>query len=215
MAPPSSPPTTTATSPCSTAPTANRPGPSPATAAPTPPPSPATARPSSPPPAAALSSCSTPKARTDASRRSPARSTTSPSSATAAAPSSPPRSQVISATQITDGTFDLPQPDAWYVKWLPCCGHRPGGPAGHRVLLGLRRRPNGERAWRGYRQGGTRLGREIWRGRVSYLFLLPTVTLLLIFNYYPAFSGIYHAFTVWTPGPGDPLGRVRPVPRPG
>ncbi len=44
------------------------------------------------------------------------------------------------------------------------------------------------------------LGRQMWRARVSYLFLVPTVTLLLIFNYYPAFSGLYHSFTVWKPG---------------
>lgn len=45
-----------------------------------------------------------------------------------------------------------------------------------------------------------RLGRQVWRARVSYFFLIPTLTLLLIFNYYPAASGLYHAFTVWKPG---------------
>lgn len=30
--------------------------------------------------------------------------------------------------------------------------------------------------------------------------LLPTILLLLTFNYYPAFSGLYHAFTRWIPG---------------
>lgn len=41
---------------------------------------------------------------------------------------------------------------------------------------------------------------RVWRARVSYFFLLPTVALLLLFNYYPAVSGLYHAFTVWKPG---------------
>ncbi len=109
-------------------------------------------------------------------------------------------SQIISATQSADGTFDIPQPDAWYVKWLPYVGIALAALLAFAVILGLRRRPSGERAWRGYRQRGSRLGREIWRGRISYLFLIPTVTMLLIFNYYPAISGIYHAFTVWTPG---------------
>lgn len=44
------------------------------------------------------------------------------------------------------------------------------------------------------------VGQQMWQARISYLFLIPTVTLLLIFNYYPAFSGLYHAFTVWKPG---------------
>lgn len=109
-------------------------------------------------------------------------------------------SQIISAVQSTDGSFQLPQPDAWWVKWLPYLGIALALAILVPALLGLRRRSTGERAWRGYGPGGRRLGREIWRGRVSYLFLLPTVTLLLIFNYYPAISGIYHAFTVWTPG---------------
>ncbi len=31
------------------------------------------------------------------------------------------------------------------------------------------------------------------------MLLTPTVVLLLIFNYYPAFSGLYHSFTDWNP----------------
>jgi ABC-type sugar transport system permease subunit len=45
-----------------------------------------------------------------------------------------------------------------------------------------------------------RLFRMMWRSRISYLLILPTIVLLLIFNYYPAASGLYHAFTEWTPG---------------
>lgn len=44
------------------------------------------------------------------------------------------------------------------------------------------------------------LGYQLWQSRMLYLFLLPTFIMLAVFNYYPAFSGIYHAFTEWTPG---------------
>jgi ABC-type sugar transport system permease subunit len=40
----------------------------------------------------------------------------------------------------------------------------------------------------------------MWQARLSYLMILPTLLLLLTFNYYPAFSGLYHAFTEWSPG---------------
>jgi ABC-type sugar transport system permease subunit len=40
----------------------------------------------------------------------------------------------------------------------------------------------------------------MWRSRTSYLLIAPTILLLLIFNYYPASSGLYHSFTVWNPG---------------
>src|SRR5262245_24628738 len=42
--------------------------------------------------------------------------------------------------------------------------------------------------------------RLLWRHRVSYLFLLPTFLFLAVFNYYPALSGLYHAFTEWETG---------------
>jgi len=45
-----------------------------------------------------------------------------------------------------------------------------------------------------------RLVTAMWHSRVSYLLILPTIILLLIFNYYPALSGLYHAFTQWNPG---------------
>lgn len=40
----------------------------------------------------------------------------------------------------------------------------------------------------------------MWRSRISYFLIAPTVILLLIFNYYPAASGLYHSFTEWQPG---------------
>lgn len=68
------------------------------------------------------------------------------------------------------------------------------------LALGLRKKPDGTRAWRHAGTDTRSLGRDIWKARISYIFLIPTLTLLLIFNYYPAISGIYHAFTEWTPG---------------
>lgn len=38
---------------------------------------------------------------------------------------------------------------------------------------------------------------SLLRHRVSYLLLLPTFTLVILFFYYPALSGIFHAFTTW------------------
>jgi len=39
--------------------------------------------------------------------------------------------------------------------------------------------------------------REMSKKRHCYLLLIPTFTLLLTFNYYPAFSAIYHSFFQW------------------
>ncbi len=44
--------------------------------------------------------------------------------------------------------------------------------------------------------------RAVWRARTSYLFLLPTFLFLAVFNYFPAASGLYHAFTEWETGSG-------------
>ncbi len=45
-----------------------------------------------------------------------------------------------------------------------------------------------------------RTGRLAWRGRLSYVLLIPTFAFLLLFNYYPALSGLYHSLTNWQPG---------------
>jgi ABC-type sugar transport system permease subunit/ABC-type glycerol-3-phosphate transport system substrate-binding protein len=42
------------------------------------------------------------------------------------------------------------------------------------------------------------------RTRAAYLLLLPTIFLLVAFNYFPALSGLYHAFTEWESG-RDPV----------
>lgn len=64
----------------------------------------------------------------------------------------------------------------------------------------LRYVPIGQRAWAKQGAGPRRVGKEVWRARLSYLLLLPTVALLLVFNYYPAASGLFHGFTKWVPG---------------
>jgi ABC-type sugar transport system permease subunit/outer membrane protein assembly factor BamB len=58
----------------------------------------------------------------------------------------------------------------------------------------------GRALWTHQLLGARRLARDMWRSRISYLFLLPTTILLVTFNYYPFFSGFYHAFTRWKPG---------------
>src|SRR5437764_8490146 len=51
-----------------------------------------------------------------------------------------------------------------------------------------------------HRAGWQRDMQTLWRSRTSYLFLLPTFLFLAVFNYFPAFSGLYHAFTEWETG---------------
>ncbi|MGB9682731.1 MAG: carbohydrate ABC transporter permease [bacterium] len=41
---------------------------------------------------------------------------------------------------------------------------------------------------------------KIWRYRNAYLFVIPTFILLCIFNYYPAFSGLYRSLFDWAVG---------------
>ncbi|HEY62968.1 MAG TPA: sugar ABC transporter permease [Caldilineae bacterium] len=39
--------------------------------------------------------------------------------------------------------------------------------------------------------------RQMARRKECYLLLLPTFTLIILFNYYPAFSALYHSFFIW------------------
>ena len=39
--------------------------------------------------------------------------------------------------------------------------------------------------------------RRLWRGRLAYLFLLPTTLLLAWYSYYPAYTALTRAFTDW------------------
>lgn len=41
------------------------------------------------------------------------------------------------------------------------------------------------------------LGARLAQWRLGYLFLLPTLVAIVIFQYYPAISAVYHAFTIW------------------
>lgn len=98
------------------------------------------------------------------------------------------------------GTFSLPTAESWWKAWVLPVGIVLGVIALVVLGLGLRKTPDGDRAWRHARTRSRTLGAEIWKAKISYIFLMPTLALLLVFNYYPAFSGIYHAFTEWTPG---------------
>lgn len=100
-----------------------------------------------------------------------------------------------------DGTFRIPTPERGIGRFVvPLVAALATLAVLVAAVVGLRRRSDGERAWRGVAARNRTLGREMWRARISYFFLIPTMIMLLLFNYYPAFSGIYHAFTEWSPG---------------
>ena len=99
-----------------------------------------------------------------------------------------------------NGTFSLPTGPSTFSQIVWPLTIAVGVIALVLLALGMRKTPDGTRAWRHAGSGSRSLGRDIWKARISYIFLIPTLTLLLIFNYYPAVSGIYHAFTEWTPG---------------
>lgn len=98
------------------------------------------------------------------------------------------------------GAFDLPKAPSTLVKFIWPIVIAIGVVLLIAVALGLRKKPDGQRAWRTVRGDSRTLAADVWKARISYIFLIPTLVLLLVFNYYPAFSGIYHAFTEWTPG---------------
>ncbi|MBX3014204.1 MAG: PQQ-binding-like beta-propeller repeat protein [Caldilineaceae bacterium] len=80
-----------------------------------------------------------------------------------------------------------------------------GGLAGLAVVLAVagvwvvRNTTIGSQFWVRRSERPRRLVQAIWHARLSYLLLLPTLLLLLTFTYYPAISGLYHAFTDWNP----------------
>lgn len=59
---------------------------------------------------------------------------------------------------------------------------------------------SGQRFWNVNLRRPRHLASQIRQSWVAYLLILPTIVLLLLFNYYPALSGLYHSFTVWQPG---------------
>jgi len=80
-----------------------------------------------------------------------------------------------------------------------------GATVGMAVLVGaltflFSRTEWGRRTWHVALAPTRRILASAWRARICYLMLLPTVVLLLILNYFPAFSGLFHGFTRWTPG---------------
>ena len=100
-----------------------------------------------------------------------------------------------------DGTFQVPVVESRFARFIvPLVAAGVALAVIALAALGLRKRADGERVWRKVAAQNRTLGRAMWRARISYLFLVPTLVMLLLFNYYPAFSGIYHAFTEWSPG---------------
>jgi ABC-type sugar transport system permease subunit len=65
------------------------------------------------------------------------------------------------------------------------------------LLLGI-----GWWGWRRYQNSpqAKETVQEILRHRISYIMLIPTFAMLLLFNYYPAVSGLYHSLYRWNPG---------------
>jgi len=72
------------------------------------------------------------------------------------------------------------------------------------TVIYIRRNPEAQAQWNPRWAAITRLGRRIWRGRMGYLFMLPTLLFLLVFNYYPAIMGLGLGFTEWRPGQVEP-----------
>lgn len=68
------------------------------------------------------------------------------------------------------------------------------------AVLAVRYTKWGNHAWEVSAAPARTLAQRIWRSRASYIFLIPTFALLIVFNYYPALSGLWHGFTRWTPG---------------
>ncbi len=62
----------------------------------------------------------------------------------------------------------------------------------------------GQHVWQQQSAAPRRNLAAVWKARYSYILILPTLIFLLTFNYYPAFSGLYHAFTDWNPAGHSP-----------
>ena len=108
--------------------------------------------------------------------------------------------QVAVFPRAADGGFQVPEPASRWSRFIVPVLAAVAIAAVVLAGLGLRRRADGQRAWRGYARHQRGVARDVRRAWISYVFLLPTIALLLVFSYYPAFSGIVHAFTEWTPG---------------
>ncbi|MBP5216580.1 MAG: sugar ABC transporter permease [Bacilli bacterium] len=48
------------------------------------------------------------------------------------------------------------------------------------------------------RKSAKQLFQDIYRSKTAYLYLVPLFFFLILFSYYPAFSGIYHSFFDWS-----------------
>ncbi|HET8522540.1 MAG TPA: PQQ-binding-like beta-propeller repeat protein [Thermomicrobiales bacterium] len=99
-----------------------------------------------------------------------------------------------------DGAFQVPKPASRFWHYALPVLIAVAVLALALVALGMRKGRSGDRVWRGVAHRQRKRAHEMRKAWLSYLFLLPTVILLLIFSYYPAFSGIFHSFTEWSPG---------------
>ena len=68
------------------------------------------------------------------------------------------------------------------------------------IVWAARNTASGQQVWQRSASGPLGVLQAMWGARLSYILILPTLALLLTFNYYPAVSGLYHAFTEWSPG---------------
>ncbi|MCE5257442.1 MAG: PQQ-binding-like beta-propeller repeat protein, partial [Chloroflexi bacterium] len=68
----------------------------------------------------------------------------------------------------------------------------------------ITRVPAGIAWWTPHARSLRRTRRAMWKGRLGYLFILPTFILLIIFNYYPSVMGLGLGFTEWSPGQPRP-----------
>jgi multiple sugar transport system permease protein/raffinose/stachyose/melibiose transport system permease protein len=49
------------------------------------------------------------------------------------------------------------------------------------------------------------LWQRVWLARAAYLLILPMFLCMIVFVYYPPFSGMYHAFFAWNPTGSSPF----------
>jgi ABC-type sugar transport system permease subunit len=52
---------------------------------------------------------------------------------------------------------------------------------------------------------GRPLLQRVWLARTAYLLILPMFLVMIVFVYYPPFSGMYHAFFAWDPTGNSPF----------
>ncbi len=56
-----------------------------------------------------------------------------------------------------------------------------------------------------WRMDARPLWQRVWLARTAYLLILPMFLCMIVFVYYPPFSGMYHAFFAWNPTGSSPF----------